>query len=303
MYWQRAGAKEGRVRPGLSCFERGGHLDTSGQSQHGRRAARGGIMPRFSANLSMLFTELPFLDRFAAAAHAGFAGVEYISPYEHPPQVIADLLVEHGLEQALFNLPLGDWEKGERGIAIYPERIKEFRAGVEMAARYAQVLGNKRVNCICGLVPRGAEMAVLQETLEDNLAYASARLAEIGVDLMIEPINTHDIPDFFLTGSQQAIDIMDAVGAANLKLQYDIYHMQIMEGDLSRRIETLLPRIGHIQIADNPGRHQPGTGEINFAHLFAHLDAIGYDGWVGAEYRPTGATGESLAWLKPARQA
>lgn len=261
-------------------------------------------MPRFSANLSMLFCELDFLDRFDAAARAGFAAVEYIGPYEHPPAAIAERLQRNGLEQALFNLPLGDWSAGERGIAVLPDRIDEFRAGVDTAIRYAEALGCRQVNCIAGIAPAGAPTAVLEDVLVDNLAFAAERLGRAGIRLLIEPINTRDMPGFFLTTSGQALAIMDRVGAANLFLQYDVYHMQVMEGDLARTIEANLSRIAHIQVADNPGRHEPGTGEINYPFLFDHLDRIGYRGFVGAEYRPATTTEAGLGWFSPyARRA
>ncbi|CAG1015995.1 MAG: hydroxypyruvate isomerase [Rhizobiaceae bacterium] len=261
-------------------------------------------MPRFSANLSMLFCEHDFLDRFAAAARAGFTAVEYIGPYEHEPETIAARLRRNGLEQALFNLPLGEWAAGERGIAVLPDRIDEFRAGVDVTIRYAAALGCAQVNCIAGVAPAGVPTTVLEEIFVGNLAYAAERLGRAGIKLLIEPINTRDIPGFFLTTSGQALAIMDRVGAANLFLQYDIYHMQVMEGDLARTIEANLPRIAHIQIADNPGRHEPGTGEINFRFLFDHLDRIGYCGFVGAEYRPATTTEAGLGWFSPhARQA
>lgn len=256
-------------------------------------------MPRFSANLSMLFGERDFLDRFDAAAHAGFEAVEYIGPYEHPPEAIAERLKRNGLEQALFNLPLGDWAAGERGIAVLPDRVDEFRAGVDIAIRYATALGCAQVNCIAGVAPAGVPTQVLEDVLVDNLAYAAERLGRAGIRLLIEPINTRDIPGFFLTSSGQALAIMDRVGAANIWLQYDIYHMQVMEGDLARTIEANLPRIAHIQVADNPGRHEPGTGEINYAFLFDHLDRIGYRGFVGAEYRPATTTEAGLGWFSP----
>ncbi len=259
-------------------------------------------MPRFSANLSMLFGERDFLDRFDAAAHAGFEAVEYIGPYEHPPEAIAERLKRNGLEQALFNLPLGDWAAGERGIAVLPDRVDEFRAGVDIAIRYATALGCAQVNCIAGVAPAGVPTQVLEDVLVDNLAYAAERLGRAGIRLLIEPINTRDIPGFFLTSSGQALAIMDRVGAANIWLQYDIYHMQVMEGDLARTIEANLPRIAHIQVADNPGRHEPGTGEINYAFLFDHLDRIGYRGFVGAEYRPATTTEAGLGWFSPYAQ-
>jgi hydroxypyruvate isomerase len=260
-------------------------------------------MPRFSANLSMLFAEHDFLDRFAAAAHAGFAGVEYVGAYDHPPEKIAELLGRHGLSQVLFNLPPGDWAKGERGIAVLPERVEEFRAGVDTAIRYAEATGCSQVNCLAGIAPPDAARARLEDTLVANLAYAADRLAAAGIRLLAEPINTRDIPGFFLTGSRQALALFERVGSSNLYLQYDIYHMQVMEGDLARTIEANLGRIAHLQVADNPGRHEPGTGEINYPFLFRHLDRLGYDGWVGAEYRPAAGTAEGLGWLRQAEQS
>jgi len=254
-------------------------------------------MPRFSANLSLLFTEHDFLDRFDAAARAGFTAVEYISPYEHPPEVVAERLRRNGLEQALFNLPLGDWSAGERGIAILPDRVDEFHAGVDTAVRYATALGCTQVNCIAGIAPAGVRTSVLEDLLVENLAYAAERLERAGIRLLVEPINTLDIPGYFLTTSAQALAIMDRVGSKNLYLQYDVYHMQVMEGDLARTIEANLARIAHIQIADNPGRHEPGTGEINYPYLFGHLDRIGYRGFVGAEYRPATTTEAGLGWF------
>jgi hydroxypyruvate isomerase len=258
-------------------------------------------MPKFSANLSFLFQELDFLDRFDAAARAGFGGVEYVGPYDHPPKVIAERLRRNGLSQALFNLPAGDWASGERGIAIYPDRVDEFRAGVDVAITYAKALGCGQVNCIAGLVPEGADRQALEDTLVENLSYAANRLAGEGIRLLLEPINPLDIPSFFVNTSRQGLAIMDRVNSPNLFLQYDIYHMQIMEGDLARSIERNLTRIGHIQIADNPGRHEPGTGEINFGFLLSFLDRIGYAGWVGAEYRPAAGTEAGLGWFEPWR--
>lgn len=261
-------------------------------------------MPRFSANLSMLFTEHAFRDRFAAAARAGFEAVEYVSPYAESPDVIAALLERYGLTQALFNMPAGDWDAGERGIAVLPDRIGEFRDGVERAIDYAGSLGCEAVNCLAGIAPAGADPRLLHQTFVDNLTYAAPRFERAGVRLLIEPINGRDMPGFFLGTSRQALEIMDIVGSANLCLQYDVYHMQVMEGDLARTIEANIGRIGHIQIADNPGRHEPGTGEINYAYLFRRLDELGYAGWVGAEYRPLAGTEAGLGWrqaLYPAR--
>ncbi|MGC4024033.1 MAG: hydroxypyruvate isomerase [Mesorhizobium sp.] len=255
-------------------------------------------MPRFSANLSMLFGEHDFLDRFDAAAKAGFEGVEYVGPYDHTPEVVAERLKRNGLTQVLFNLPPGDWAKGERGIAVLPDRIDEFRKGVDKAIAYAKALDCPQVNCLAGIAPQGVDAAVLENVFVENLRYAAPRLKDAGIRLLIEPINTLDIPGFFLTTSRQALAVMDKVGSDNLYLQYDIYHMQIMEGDLARSIEKNLARIAHIQLADNPGRHEPGTGEINYPFLYDHLDRIGYSGWVGAEYKPRSGTVEGLDWFK-----
>jgi len=258
-------------------------------------------MPRFAANLSMLFTERPFLERFAAAAEAGFTGVEFLFPYDHE---MADLVAARdaaGVEQVLHNLPPGDWEAGERGIAILPDRVEEFRDGVETALRYASVLGCTQLNCLAGIAPEGADPRELEATFVANLRYAAERLGEVGIRLLIEPINTRDMPGFYLSTSAQALAVMDAVGSDNLFLQYDIYHMQVMEGDIAARLGALLPRIAHVQFADTPGRHEPGTGELNFPFLFAYLDRIGYAGWASAEYRPRGSTDESLGWLAAAR--
>lgn len=256
-------------------------------------------MLKISANLSMLFVEHEFLDRFDAAAKAGFAGVEYLSPYDHEPEVVAARLKNNGLTQVLFNLPAGDWGKGERGIAILPDRVGEFRHGVDKAIDYANALGCGQINCLAGITPESIERAVLEKTFVDNLTYAARKLKDAGVKLLIEPINTRDIPGFFLSHSRQALELIDRVGSNNLYLQYDIYHMQVMEGDLARTIETNFGRIAHIQLADNPGRNEPGTGEINCPFLYSHLDRIGYAGWVGAEYRPKASTEAGLGGFRP----
>ncbi|UYG02835.1 hydroxypyruvate isomerase [Halomonas sp. LR3S48] len=254
-------------------------------------------MPKFAANLSMLFTEEEFLDRFKAAADAGFKGVEYLFPYDYSAVEIKARLDEHGLTQVLHNLPAGDWGAGERGIACHPDRVEEFRAGVEKAIDYATVLGCKQVNCLAGIQPQGVSLEQARRTLVENLHYAAEKLEAAGILLLAEPINTRDIPGFFLNRTEQALAIFDEVGSDNLKLQYDIYHMQIMEGDLAPTIEKHLDRIAHVQLADNPGRHEPGTGEINYPFLFAHLDRLGYDGWIGCEYKPATTTREGLGWL------
>jgi hydroxypyruvate isomerase len=246
----------------------------------------------------MLFTELDFLDRFAAAAKAGFTGVEYLFPYDYPAEAIKERLEANGLVQVLFNLPAGDWAAGERGIACHPDRVEEFRAGVERAIAYARVLGNSQVNCLAGIRPQGVDDETLERTFVDNLRYTAERLQDAGLRLVMEMINTRDIPGFYLTTTRQALALREKVRSANLFLQYDLYHMQIMEGDLARTVEANLAVINHIQLADNPGRHEPGTGEINYRFLFEHLDRIGYQGWIGCEYKPAGETRAGLGWLK-----
>lgn len=255
-------------------------------------------MPRFSANLSMLFNEYDFLDRFDAAARAGFKGVEYLGPYDHPAETVAARLKKNGLSQVLFNLPSGDWAGGERGIAVLPDRIHEFRQGVGKAISYAQALGCGQVNCLAGIAPAGANREALENAFVENLAFAAEKLEQAGIRLLIEPINTRDIPGFFLNDTKQALGVIERVGSKNLYLQYDIYHMQVMEGDLARTIEANLPRIAHIQLADNPGRHEPGTGEINYPFLYEHIDRIGYSGWIGAEYKPAAGTEAGLGWFR-----
>jgi hydroxypyruvate isomerase len=256
-------------------------------------------MPKFAANLSMMFNEVPFLDRFAAAAKAGFKGVEFLFPYAHKKEEIAERLGANNLTQVLFNLPAGDFDKGERGIACHPDRVAEFRDGIGKAVDYTKVLGNKQVNCLAGIAPKGADRDKTRRTLIENLRFAAGELNKAGILLIAEPINTYDMPGFYLYRSAQALAIFDEVGSDNLKLQYDVYHMQRMEGELAKTIEQHLPRIAHIQIADNPGRNEPGTGEINFSFLFSHLDRIGYAGWVGCEYKPRAATEAGLGWIKP----
>lgn len=256
-------------------------------------------MPKLAANLTMLFNELDFLDRFAAAEHAGFRAVEYLFPYAYEKERLVDLLGRHRLEQVLHNLPAGDWAKGERGIACHPDRRGEFSDGVGQAIDYARALGCSRLNCLAGIAPAGVDRARLESTFVDNLKLAADAAAKAGIQLLIEAINTRDIPGFFLNRTPQALDILQAVGSSNLYLQYDIYHMQIMEGDLAPTIERHFARIAHVQIADNPGRGEPGTGEINHPFLFALLDRLGYTGFVGAEYKPRGKTDEGLGWAKP----
>lgn len=258
-------------------------------------------MPKFAANLTMLFTEHDFLDRFRAAASAGFEGVEYLFPYDFPAEDLAAKLKEHDLAQVLHNLPAGDWTAGERGIAILPDRVEEFRAGVDKAIAYATTLGCPQVNCLAGIAPEGADPAELEATFVANLGYAGEKLEAAGIKLLIEPINTRDIPGFFLNRTRQALDIIAKVGSPNLFVQYDVYHMQIMEGDLAPTLSAHLDRIAHIQLADTPGRHEPGSGEINYPFLFAHLDALGYRGWIGCEYKPAAGTEAGLGWFRAAK--
>jgi hydroxypyruvate isomerase len=256
-------------------------------------------MPRFCANLTLLYNEHPFLDRFAAAARAGFRGVEYLFPYEYDKRRLAEQLARHGLTQVLHNLPAGNWAGGERGIACHPDRTREFQDGVAKAIEYASALGCGQVNCLAGIRPRHVEPDDARETFIRNLQYAAPRLKDAGIKLLIEAINTRDIPGFFLTCTRQALDIIRAVGSDNLFVQYDIYHMQVMEGDLAHTIETNLGLIPHMQLADNPGRNEPGTGEINYPFLFGHLDRLGYTGWIGCEYKPKTTTDAGLGWVRP----
>jgi len=260
-------------------------------------------MPRFAANLSMLFTELPFPDRFAAAAVAGFKGVEYLFPYDWPADQLASLLADNGLTQVLFNLPAGDWDAGERGIACLPDRVEAFREGVFTAMDYAEVLGCGQVNCLAGLKPAALPAEVAFETLVENLRFAADLFAAKGLTLTLEAINSRvDMPGFLVDTSAMAMAVIDAAGRDNIRLQYDLYHMQIMEGDLCRSLSQLCPHIGHIQFADNPGRHEPGSGEIHFDTVFAHIDSLDYAGWVSAEYRPRADTITSLGWFNATKQ-
>ena len=255
-------------------------------------------MPKFAANLTMLFNEVPFLDRFERAAKAGFSAVEFLFPYAFAAADIKARLDANHLTLVLHNLPAGDWDAGERGIACLPGREDEFRAGVGKAIEYAKALGVPQLNCLAGKAPAGVDEALLRKTFVANLKFAAAELNKAGLRLLIEPINTFDIPGFYLSRTTQALDILDQVGAANAFVQYDIYHAQRMEGELAATMQKQLARIGHIQLADNPGRNEPGTGEINYPFLFAHLDRIGYAGWIGCEYKPKGETGAGLGWLE-----
>ncbi|MEW6163577.1 MAG: hydroxypyruvate isomerase [Pseudomonadota bacterium] len=251
---------------------------------------------QFAANLSFLFAEHEFLDRFGAAARAGFKGVEFHFPYEHDKAVLAEVVMTSGVEVVLFNLPAGDWLAGERGIACQPARKAEFQDGVGRAVEYAEALGCTRLNCLAGIPDGPAGKAI--DTLVDNLKFAAAVAQRAGIKLLLEPLNDRDNPGFLVPNTAQAMQIIDAVGGRNLQLQYDVYHAQVMEGDLAHTLARHFDRIGHIQIADNPGRHEPGTGEINFPFLFRRLEELGYAGWIGCEYKPSGMTEDSLGWLR-----
>jgi hydroxypyruvate isomerase len=253
-------------------------------------------MPKFAANLTMLFNEHAFLDRFERAAAAGFTAVEFLFPYEHEAQEIKTRLDAHRLQLVLHNLPAGDWAAGERGIACHPDRVAEFRDGVARGIAYAKALGVGQLNCLAGKALAGVADEKLRRTLVENLRYAAGELKKANLKLLVEPINTFDIPGFYVNRTAQALAILDEVGADNAYLQYDLYHAQRMEGELAATVEKHLPRIAHIQLADNPGRNEPGSGEINYAFLFRHLDRIGYAGWIGCEYKPAAGTDAGLGW-------
>jgi len=255
-------------------------------------------MPQFAANLTMLFNESPFMDRFEKAAKSGFHAVEFLFPYAFSAQEIKQKLEQNKLQLVLHNLPAGDWDAGERGIACLPDRVAEFQSGVTKAIEYAKELGVKQLNCLAGKIPAGIDTELLRKTFVSNLRYASSELKKANIKLLIEPINTFDIPGFYLSKTQQAIAILEEVGSDNLFIQYDIYHAQRMEGELCKTLENNLSKIAHIQLADNPGRNEPGTGEINYTHLFQFIDRIGYKGWIGCEYKPATNTEAGLGWIK-----
>ena len=255
-------------------------------------------MPRLAANLSMMYTEHPFLDRFAAAARDGFAGVEFLFPYEYPAAELQARLQGQGLTQALFNAPPGDWAAGERGMASLPGRASEFRRGVDLALEYAAVLGNRKLHLMAGLIQHGQDRAAHRAVYLENLAWAARAAASAGVTVVIEPINTRDIPGFFLNRQDEAQAICAEVGADNLKVQFDIYHCQIVEGDIAVKLKRDMAGIGHIQIAGVPDRHEPDQGELNYPYLFEQIDALGYAGWIGCEYRPRAGTSAGLGWAR-----
>jgi hydroxypyruvate isomerase len=254
-------------------------------------------MPKFNANLTMLFTEVDFLDRFEKAAQNGFTGVEYLFPYEWKVEQLVERLEAYNLTQVLHNLPAGDWGGGERGIACLPGREQEFQDGVGTAIEYAKALNCPALNCLVGLTPDGVPADEVRATVVKNIRFAADALAKEGIKLLVEALNSKDIPGFYLVGSQESIALIDEVDHPNVQFQYDIYHMQRMEGELIATINTLVDRIGHMQLADNPGRHEPGTGEINFTNLFKAIDASGYQGWIGCEYIPASDTEAGLGWL------
>lgn len=271
-------------------------------------------MPRFAANLSMLYPEHAFLDRFAAAARDGFRAVEFLFPYDHEPAELAARLRDHGLQQVLFNMPPGDWAAGERGLACLPGREAEFREGVQRALRYAEALACPRLHVMAGLVPEGRDRADLRATYVASLRWAAAEAAKQGVQVLVEPINTRDIPRFFLNRQDHAHELLGEIGAANAQVQMDLYHCQIVEGDVAMKIRQYLPtgRVGHFQLAGVPQRHEPDLGEMNYPYLFGVIDEVaascGWDGWIGCEYRPArgsepGGTSAGLGWLRAAMAA
>ena len=253
-------------------------------------------MPRFAANLSMMFNEVPFLDRFAAAAKAGFEGVEFLFPYDFPAAEIRKRLKGEGLTQALFNMPPGDWANGERGLTSLPGRQSEFHEAVKRALDYAAELECRHVHCMAGIPGPDVAPGTAAALFAANLAWATERAAPAGVKLVIEPINHRDMPGYFLNTQAQGAAVIEAIGRDRLGLQFDLYHVQITEGDISKRMEKHMPIIAHMQIADVPARNEPGTGEIGWAYLFRRMDELGYAGWVGCEYRPAGDTVAGLEW-------
>jgi hydroxypyruvate isomerase len=256
-------------------------------------------MPQLAAHLTMTFGGVPFLERFAAAARAGFRGVEFLFPYDYDAGVLKAQLDEHQLTQVLHNLPAGDWAAGERGIACFPDRVDEFRTGVDRAIEYATTLGCERVNLLAGIRPASVPPSDALRTLTRNVAFAAERFKTAGIKLLIEPINTRDIPGFFLTSTRQAVEVIEAAGSDNVFVQFDIYHMTIMQEDVAATIERHLPLIAHMQLADVPGRHEPGTGEIDYGTLLPFIDRLGYPGWIGCEYKPEADTVAGLGWAAP----
>jgi 2-dehydrotetronate isomerase len=265
-----------------------------------QETARWNRVPRFAANLSMMFTEVPFLDRFAAAGSAGFSAVEFLSPYEYPCETIAQCAKASGVVVSLFNLPAGDWSAGERGISCIPGREAEFRAGVDTALSYAKCIGNRHLHAMAGIVPPGADIQVCRRTLIENLKYAAGKFAEHEITLLLEAINTRDVPGFLVSTQADCYSICQEVGLKNLKMQMDFYHMQVMEGDLATKLKKYAPACAHIQISGCPERAEPDTGEISYPYLYRLIDDLGYTGWVGCEYRPSAKTIDGLGWFQTA---
>lgn len=260
-------------------------------------------MPQFAANLTMMFNEVPFPERFGAAARAGFKGVEFLFPYDYPARDVAGWLRQHDLQNVLFNLPPGNWAAGERGIASLPGREEEFRAGVARGIQYALALGTPRVHMMAGLLPPGADRAMHRKVYLDNLRYAARALAPHGISLLIEPINGRDMPGYFVHSQAEGHALRVECGEPNVLVQMDFYHAQIVEGDLATTFRREQGGIGHVQIASVPSRNEPDDGEVNYPYLFRLLDELGYDGWIGCEYRPRGRTEDGLGWLAAAREA
>lgn len=260
-------------------------------------------MLKFACNISTLFGEVEFFDRFARAAAAGFPAVEFHEPYAYQKDRLADLVAEHRLAVALFNLPMGSAAEREAGIACLPDRKGEFRDGVGRAIEYARALGCRQLNCLAGIAPAGVPHSKLIALLTENLAFAAEALDRAGMRLMVEPLNGRDVPGFVLTRSSDVIAAIEATGSRNVFLQYDFYHAHVMGEDIALTVERQLSQIGHVQFSDHPGRHEPGTGDIDFSALFGQLDRLGYSGWVGAEYRPSAGTDASLGWYRPYRGA
>ncbi len=255
-------------------------------------------MVKLAANLTMMFNEADFLDRFGAAADAGFKGVEYLFPYDYEADAIADRLEARGLQQVLFDFPAGNWDAGDRGLACIPDRLGEFQDSVGKALEYAHTLSCSRLTCLAGIAPENVKPETIEQTMVDNLKFAAKQAADAGITVLIEPLNTRDVPGTYVSTSTHGRALLEAVGESNVKLQYDVYHMQIMEGDLAMTIEANMDVIHHFQLADNPGRNEPGTGEINYDFILPYVDSLGYEGWVGCEYRPAGRTQDGLGWTR-----
>ena len=256
-------------------------------------------MPNLAANLSMMFTEVPFLERFAAAAACGFKGVEYLFPYDHPAETIARTLRDNGLRNVLFNLPPGDWQKGDRGLAAIPGRERDFEGLIDQALEYATVIGCPRLHVMAGIPPEDANPYACQNTYVRNIRLAAERAAPHGITVLLEPINPRDIPGFYLNRQSDAVATLDQVGVANAAVQMDLYHCQIVEGDVATKIRANIDRVAHFQIAGVPERHEPDIGEVNYPYLFDVIDELKFDGWIGCEYRPRGETREGLGWAAP----